>query len=157
MLEESSLPLSPNAMYCSVPSRPHSVNVATGCGAEVFSVHVSSSRSWSRTQLSGGGVGVLDGLVVLFGGSMMLIFQPKLMWVAHYMKETWFLLMNQPLLYKLKLSCCINGASLSEPHMCLHAGLQLHLTEPSKDDWSCSCLLWRLSTKTGRWMHRNMV
>ena len=30
-------------------------------------------------------------------------------------------------------------------------------TALSKADWSYSCLLWRLSTKTGRWIHRHMV
>ena len=36
-------------------------------------------------------------------------------------------------------------------HVHLH-DLQLHTWLNNKDDWGYSCLPWRLSTKTGRWM-----
>ena len=32
-----------------------------------------------------------------------------------------------------------------------------HMRDLQLNDWSYSCLPWRLSTKTGRWMHRHMV
>lgn len=65
MLIEFVLPLSPNAMYCSGSKQPHSLNVADGLAAVVFSDHVSCNWLLSGTQFGTVEPPPLSGVVVL--------------------------------------------------------------------------------------------